>query len=48
MVSTTNKAYTGKFKYKLFLPQAIKNQEKEIDKLSLLNLKPIRMNPFVD
>ena len=47
MVDTTNKIGSD-FKYKLFLPQAIKKQEDEFDKLSLINLKPIRMNPFVD
>ena len=48
MVSTLNKHVTGDFKYKLFLPQAMKNQEAEFDKLSLINLKPIRMNSFAD
>jgi hypothetical protein len=48
IVDKTNKINTGEFKYKLFLPQTIKNQEDEFDKLSLINLKPIRMNPFVD
>ena len=48
MVNTTNKVDTGDFKYKLFLPKAIQNQEAEFDKLSLINLKPIRMNPFAD
>ena len=46
MVSTTNKLVTGDFKYKLFLPQALNNQDEEFDKLSLVNLKPIRMHPF--
>ncbi len=48
MVDTNNKVVTGKFKYKLFLPQSIQNQEEEFDKLSLIDLKPIRMNPFAD
>ena len=46
MVSDTNKIVTGDFKYKLFLPKALKNQDEEFDKLSLINLKPIRMHPF--
>ena len=46
MVSDTNKVVTGPFKYKLFLPKALKNQDEEFDKLSLINLKPIRMHPF--
>jgi hypothetical protein len=46
MVDTTNKFVTGTFKYKLFLPQALNNQDEEFDKLSLINLKPIRMHPF--
>ena len=46
MVETLNKNNTGFFKYKLFLPKALKNQDEEFDKLSLINLKPIRMHPF--
>ena len=46
MVDTNNKYLTGEFKYKLFLPQASNNQDEEFDKLSLINLKPIRMHPF--
>jgi hypothetical protein len=46
MVCSTNKFVTGLFKYKLFLPKALKNQDEEFDKLSLINLKPIRMHPF--
>ena len=46
MVETLNKNNTGKFKYKLFLPKALNNQDEEFDKLSLINLKPNRMHPF--
>ena len=46
MVCSTNKVVTGQFKYKLFLPKALNNQDEEFDKLSLINLKPIRMHPF--
>ena len=46
MVSISNKVVTGEFNYKLFLPKALKNQDEEFDKLSLINLKPIRMHPF--
>jgi hypothetical protein len=46
MVDTSNKYLTGEFKYKLFLPQALNNKDEEFDKLSLINLKPIRMHPF--
>ena len=46
MVDTNNKYLTGEFKNKLFLPQALNNQDEEFDKLSLINLKPIRMHPF--
>ena len=48
MVSTTNKLVTGSFKYKLFLPQACDNQDEQFDKLSLINLKPVRMHPFAE
>ena len=48
MVETTNKNFTGKFKYKLFLPQACENQDEKFDKLSLINLKPVKMHPFAD
>ena len=46
MVCDTNKIVTSSFKYKLFLPKALNNQDEEFDKLSLINLKPIRMHPF--
>ena len=48
MVNTLNKVVTGEFKYKLFLPQACDNQDQEFDKLSLINLKPVRMHPFAE
>ena len=48
MVDTDNKKSTGHFKYKLFLPQACDNQDEQFDKLSLINLKPVRMHPFAD
>ena len=48
MVSDTNKVVTGAFKYKLFLPQACDNQDEQFDKLSLINLKPVRMHPFAE
>jgi hypothetical protein len=46
MVDTTNKNVTGDFRYKLFLPEALINQDEMFDKLCLINLKPIRMHPF--
>ena len=48
MVDTTNKVVTGSFKYKLFLPRSRDNQDEQFDKLSLINLKPVRMHPFAD
>ena len=48
MVNTLNKVVTGEFKYKLFLPQACDNKDQEFDKLSLINLKPVRMHPFAE
>jgi hypothetical protein len=48
MVDTTNKNYTGEFKYKLFLPQACDKQDEQFDKLSLINLKSVRMHPFAE
>jgi hypothetical protein len=48
MVETTNKLVTGDFKYKLFLPQACDIQDEQFDKLSLINLKPVRMHPFAE
>ncbi len=47
MVDTNNKVVTGRFKYKLFLPQTCDSQDEQFNKLSLINLKPIRMHPFV-
>jgi hypothetical protein len=48
MVETANKVETGDFKYKLFLPQACDKQDEQFDKLSLINLKSVRMHPFAD
>ena len=46
MVDTTNKVVTGEFKYRLFLPQATNNIDEELDKLSLITLKPVKIYPF--
>ena len=48
MVDDTNKLFTRFFKYKLFLPLACENQDEKFEKLSLINLKPIRMHPFAE
>ena len=48
MVSTTNKVVTGSFKYRLFLPQATNNYDEELDKLSLITLKPVKIYPFAN
>jgi hypothetical protein len=48
MVETANKVTTGLFRYKLFLPQASSDEEEEFDKLSLLNLTPVKIVSFVD
>ena len=32
----------------MFLPQSCNNQDEQFDKLSLINLKPVRMHPFAD
>jgi len=48
MVDTLNKLVTGPFKYRLFLPQATNNYDEELDKLSLITLKPVKIYPFAN
>ena len=48
MVATANKVVTGSFKYRLFLPQATNNHDEELDKLSLITLKPVKIYPFAN
>jgi hypothetical protein len=48
MIDTHNKAITGKFKYRLILPKALNSHDQEFDKLSLIDLKPLRMQPFAE
>lgn len=46
IVSVDNKVFTGEFRYKLYLPHATSDEEEEFDKLSLLNLNPVKIAPF--
>jgi hypothetical protein len=48
MVNTLNKVVTSDFKYRLFLPEALKNHDQEFDKLSVPRSKSEVISNMID